>query len=354
MKILFDAYWWHDGPPSGRMVVQELIQEWASSFPEDSLIALVREGKPVTGMPEQVELVSTKLRPHAIATRKLKSIARKHGVNSVISQNFAVNTSNSAVFVHDVLFQSNPEYFTPLERAYLAVISKRLPDATHVFTSSVSESERIRKYNPHVTSIQPVGLGVGTGLQEVIAEPPVAARALSHFVLTVGRLNVRKNLNKVFTALITSQKVSPSFPLLVVGEADGKAHVLDPAVQHLIDNGTIRFLGSVSNAELRWLYEHSSLLIFASLDEGFGLPPLEALHFGCPIAVSDIPVFRELYEDAANFFDPTDSVSIGRAIDSSAGSDVGSSSLRIAAHNSWARTVLEMRNAIERKYINVR
>jgi glycosyltransferase involved in cell wall biosynthesis len=352
VKILFDAYWWHDGPPSGRRDVQELIGEWAARFPQDSLVALVRDGRPTQGMPGHVELVSTKLRPHALATTKLPRLARSRAVDCIISQNFAVKYPNSCVFVHDVLFQSNPEYFTMLERSYFGAIAKSLQNAKHLFTSSVTESERIKKFNPGVAMVHSVGLGIGTRLRTATPVQPTATQGLNAFVLTVGRINVRKNLNSVFRAVRTSGKVSPEFPLLVVGEADGKGHVIDPEVRIMIENGTIRFLGGVSDGELRWLYEHSSLLIFASLDEGFGLPPLEALHFGCPVALSDIPVFREIYGDAVNFFDPRDPVSIARSIDSSAGSQVGLSSRGILQTNSWDYLVARMRSVLERELLN--
>src|SRR4030042_1299813 len=53
-------------------------------------------------------------------------------------------------------------------------------------------------------------------------------------------------------------------------------------------------------------YKNAQGLIFPSLMEGFGLPGLEAMAAGCPVICSDIPVFREIYGEAANYFDPYD------------------------------------------------
>ncbi len=85
-----------------------------------------------------------------------------------------------------------------------------------------------------------------------------------------------------------------------------------------MESGAVRFLGFVSDAQLAWLYATSNLFVFASLDEGFGMPALEALHFGAPVLVSDIPVFREILGDHAQYVAPTDVAAVTSAIDAMA------------------------------------
>lgn len=60
----------------------------------------------------------------------------------------------------------------------------------------------------------------------------------------------------------------------------------------------VDFVGYVSEAQLIDLYQNASTLIYPSLMEGFGIPPLEAMACGIPVIVSNIPVFREVYDDA--------------------------------------------------------
>ncbi|MDE5566473.1 MAG: glycosyltransferase, partial [Anaeroplasmataceae bacterium] len=63
----------------------------------------------------------------------------------------------------------------------------------------------------------------------------------------------------------------------------------------------------ISNEELAYLYRNCQAFILPSFYEGFGLPPLEALFCGCKnLILSDIPVFREIYGEVANFFNPLD------------------------------------------------
>lgn len=64
--------------------------------------------------------------------------------------------------------------------------------------------------------------------------------------------------------------------------------------------------GPANAKELSNLYTYASALVFPSLMEGFGLPGLEAMMIGTPVVCSDIPVFREIYGDAAYMFDPND------------------------------------------------
>lgn len=63
---------------------------------------------------------------------------------------------------------------------------------------------------------------------------------------------------------------------------------------------------TVTDSELANLYSHAKALVFPSLMEGFGLPAIEALSFGCPVVCSDIPIFHEILGDNAMYFNPKD------------------------------------------------
>ncbi len=69
-------------------------------------------------------------------------------------------------------------------------------------------------------------------------------------------------------------------------------------------NRKIVLFGEASEGELQNLYKNATALVFPSLMEGFGLPGLEAMAVGTPVVCSDIPVFHEIYADAALYFDP--------------------------------------------------
>ncbi|MCA9330517.1 glycosyltransferase, partial [Candidatus Saccharibacteria bacterium] len=72
--------------------------------------------------------------------------------------------------------------------------------------------------------------------------------------------------------------------------------------------------GFVSDGELKWLYEHARCYVLPSESEGFGLPGLEAMAHGCPVASSDATCLPEVYADAAVYFDPHDVENIAHIV----------------------------------------
>ena len=76
----------------------------------------------------------------------------------------------------------------------------------------------------------------------------------------------------------------------------------------------IVFSGQVDDAELHHLFKNAELILFPSLDEGLGLPVLEAVGYDKKVACSNIPIFKEISNDAFSFFDPSSVEDIARAI----------------------------------------
>lgn len=66
----------------------------------------------------------------------------------------------------------------------------------------------------------------------------------------------------------------------------------------------VRFLGYLSDSEVKTLMQNCKAFLFPSLYEGFGIPPLEAMSSGCPVVVSDIPVMHEIFGNSAHYIDP--------------------------------------------------
>ncbi len=313
MRVLFDAYWWVEGQVSGRRVVDSLVRTWSATFPGDELTVAV----PRRHLPQVAELVAgttidvvpVHRSPHGVSVlTELGAVA--DGAHVVLAQNFTPLRTRAlrATFVHDLMFDEHPEFFTRLERAYFAGMpwSARLADV--VFTSTHAEAARIARCRPLLADrVVPVGLGVPASFRSREAADPGLGLTPGGFLLCVGRLNVRKNVGRLVEALVPAGLVTADRPLVVVGEPDGRAAGLAPG------DSRVRFLGGVDDATLAWLYANCRLFVFPSLDEGFGLPVVEAALSGAPMVLSDIPAFRELAPGAATF-DPRDTTSIAAAV----------------------------------------
>lgn len=123
------------------------------------------------------------------------------------------------------------------------------------------------------------------------------------YILFVGSREPRKNLERLIKAW---EPLSDDFDLIVAGEkAWDKSATLRQ--EHL------RFFGQVSDLELAALYHYAELLAYPSLDEGFGLPILEAFSHGVPVLSSDLPVIREVAGNAAHLINPNsvDDIRVG-------------------------------------------
>ncbi len=316
MKILVDGYWWVEGPASNRMVLQEIVRRWASDYPDDQLIlAVPSDTTDSTPAPEGMQVVRTRLRLHpAINFLELPVIARHCQADAILAFNFAANSTTGVVFLHDVLFQSNPEWFTGVERAYFSAMPLLARRARSVITSSRAERSRICRFNPRLRRVVSSGLSVASSFDAVEATDPRLGLSDGRYLLCVGRLNVRKNLAVTLRAALRSGVLSEDFPLVLVGEPSGRITQLDDEFRAAIAAGTLRIVERVSDTHLKWLYRHCALFACLSLDEGFGLPPVEAASVGCRVLASDIPVFRETVGPHATFVDATDVNAIADAI----------------------------------------
>jgi glycosyltransferase involved in cell wall biosynthesis len=126
------------------------------------------------------------------------------------------------------------------------------------------------------------------------------------YILYVGNVKPHKNLSNLIRAFSKIEnKIDHS--LVIVGKKDGFI-TNDNDVQKLTEQHKDRiiFTGFVEDADLINYVQHTSLFVFPSLYEGFGLPPLEAMASGVPIAVSNIPPLREVCGKVACYFNPLD------------------------------------------------
>lgn len=262
--------------------------------------------------------------------------------------NYGSPFGRTAVFVQDLLFLSNPEWFSKSERIYFNTMPWFARRSMLVFSSTEAEARRMASFR--VPSAVPVGLGISIDPATV---PSFVSSELSDlspggFVLTVGRLNIRKNVARTIEACLATRSASRILPLVIVGENSYGSTALS-RYQVEIENGSIRFVPYVDDSTLAWLYSNAALFIYLSLGEGFGLPPVEAAGFGCRVVVSDIDVFRETLEGYAIFCDPLSIEDVSSAIELALNKPEPEWDRSVVAPYKWSEVVGKMRREMERR-----
>ncbi|HUC19537.1 MAG TPA: glycosyltransferase family 1 protein [Acetobacteraceae bacterium] len=222
----------------------------------------------------------------------------------------------SVVTVHDLAYAAYPEAYSKAFRLlYSLLVPAALRRADAVITVSDAEKTHILGRHPAANGrIHAVHLGAPQGCPAGDG-PSVPENTLANrpFVLWVGTLIARKNPQGVIDAVARVNQDTP-LDLIVAGASQPgllKGGLsLPPELQ-----GRVHFHGQINDiAELRRLYESATALVFPSFYESFGLPPLEAMRFGCPVIASDIPALREICGDAALYADPHQPADIARRI----------------------------------------
>jgi glycosyltransferase involved in cell wall biosynthesis len=215
-----------------------------------------------------------------------------------------LGVSRQVLTVHDAATLDHPEWF---ERKfalwYAAMLPRLIRKVRAVITVSHFSKERIVR----LTGVEPKNVhvifnGVDPRFRPIdpeTVEEAITGLGLTHpYILFVGSLEPRKNLKALLEAW---QQGNFDGATLAVAGATG--HLFPKSQFDAIPNG-VRLLGCVDDAVLPVLYSGAAGFVYPSIYEGFGLPPLEAMACGCPIAVSDIPAHREVCGETAMYFDP--------------------------------------------------
>jgi glycosyltransferase involved in cell wall biosynthesis len=136
------------------------------------------------------------------------------------------------------------------------------------------------------------------------------------YVLAVSTLEPRKNFCSLVRAWErVAARRDPGLKLVIVGGAGWReAPVLRHMAPH-VESGQIYHLQSVPAEDLQTLMRHAACFASVSYNEGFGYSPLEATQAGAPCVISDLPVFRWIFGNAAVFVDPYDVDSIATGIE---------------------------------------
>lgn len=217
------------------------------------------------------------------------------------------------VTIHDVAHLALPHIFRSIaQRTYaktmLTAVRRR---ATHIMFDSNFTSDEFERLVGKPAGKHSV---VHLGLDDCWRDTALRKMPKEKFIIYVGNMKPHKNIGALIRAFDSVRDRIPH-NLLIVGKREGFL-VGDHSLREVFDRNDerINFTGPISDDELRLRVARAELLVLPSLYEGFGLPPLEAMACGCPVAVSNRASLPEICGDAAMYFDPTDISQIASAI----------------------------------------
>ncbi|MBN1962227.1 MAG: glycosyltransferase [Deltaproteobacteria bacterium] len=226
--------------------------------------------------------------------------------------------------VHDIVYRYYPEGYDPVQNAELFKLTEEIASEAKItacLSETVRENDLINELQiersktaviPHAVPNDIVEQKYSSfkDLQQRYHIPenfffyPSAFRPYKNHALAVRALAIlineqQQNVGLVFTGI----------------------QGMPPRLQTLLDDSEIGdhvfILGRVSREDIAGLYRSAKALVFPSLHEGFGFPPLEALALGCPVVCSDIPVLREVvgsYKEVVQLVNPYSAKALAKAL----------------------------------------
>jgi len=208
-----------------------------------------------------------------------------------------------AVTVHDVLAWTHPESLTPTTVAWAKAMLKRArKHADAIVVPSHALADQLGDIMDFGDRVRVIGGAVSSGLMlptnSAAAEELATALGLpDEYILTAGTLEPRRAITDLITALGRPDAVE--LPLIVLGpDSWGELTLASVADEAGLSPDRVRSMNGLTDQELALVMSRASVFVYPSLEEGFGLPIIQAFQFGTPVIHSDAPALVEAGGDA--------------------------------------------------------
>ena len=217
--------------------------------------------------------------------------------------------------IHDIVFLDIPELSSKtgiLIRRFF--YQRAINKSKCIFTVSRFSAERIKEklklgHKPLVVTYNSVPEHFAADNKDTIQK--------ENSIIFVGNIKKHKGLSILLEAFEECRKKGLDCKLIIIGNADNFRSGDSETAKRLsmTKQDDILFSGRISDKDLQQYYQKARLLVQPSLYEGFGMPPLEALSLGTNVIMSDIAVFKEIYEGfPVSFFKAGDSKDLAEKI----------------------------------------
>lgn len=233
-----------------------------------------------------------------------------HRLPSFLPKNLA-----SVVTIHDLIWKKASKTMRKSTWFLEALLMpKSIRRADLILTDSLATEDDLKREYPHChDKIRHVPLG---NRGACISDPSDPAPLSTPYVLFVGTIEPRKNLNRLLSAYASlSSSLKNRFKLVIAGGSGWGNIDLHQQITQLKLQDNVLIKPYPSTHELFALYQHATCLVMPSLYEGFGLPILEAQGFGIPVITSNVSSMPEVAGDGALLVDPLSINSIQEALE---------------------------------------
>jgi glycosyltransferase involved in cell wall biosynthesis len=260
-----------------------------------------------------------------------------------------ISVERQVVTIHDMSPLDHPEWFDPLyarwQRLLIPLVARR---AKHIITISnftKSRLQKICKIPEEKISVIPNGVDQRfkpKKIEEIARVRQFLKLPSPYYLLCVGTIEPRKNIPRLLRAWRAIQKLVGSDVWLVIAGLSGNSEVF---VKEQVGQvpPQVHMLGHVSDDHLPALYAGAISLVYLSVYEGFGLPPLESMATATPVIAGNRTSLPEVVGDAALTVDPYDETAIAEALlvmvqDREVRQSYATKGLKRAAQFSWEHT----------------
>lgn len=226
-----------------------------------------------------------------------------HGLN----QRLGTAKYRRAVSTFHDLFVISGDYSTPEFRARFTAQAREAAERSDLI---IAVSQFTASQVEHLLHVPASRIRVIHHGARAISRQPIPV-AREPIVLSVGAIQQRKNTVRLVEAF---EQIDAGWTLVLAGASGFGAELALARIESSPRQNDIRVLGYVSDAQLEDLYRRASIFAFPSLDEGFGMPLLDAMSRGVPVLTSNVSAMPEVAGDAALLVDPLDTRSIAEGL----------------------------------------
>jgi len=216
--------------------------------------------------------------------------------------------------IYDMIHEKFALDFHPKDQTstHKAVAAKRADHIICISESTRRDAVEILGLPVEKTSV----IYLGSDLMDIrnIVDEKQYSPLYQPFLLFVGNRGGHKNFLRLLEAFGISPQLRTRFKLICFGGGPFSSHEMLEIKSHSLgDNQVIQLDGT--DKLLATLYKSATVFIYPSLYEGFGIPPLEAMSYDCPVVCSNTSSIPEVVGDAGQYFDPYDTESMRLAIE---------------------------------------